>query len=119
LACVTMKMTVEEALVASTLNAAYSMGMQETHGSLEIGKHGDIVIVDAPRWEHIIYQFGGLPPLYAVIKNGVVKYPNKGSRSARHSRKRFQAHSANEYDGVSSTSEDSIDNEHDLMYCTL
>jgi len=73
LACVTMNMTVEEALVASTLNAAYSMGMQETHGSLEVGKHGDILLVDAPRWEHVIYQFGGIPPLYAVIKDGVVR----------------------------------------------
>jgi len=126
LACVTMKMTVEEALVASTLNAAYSMGMQETHGSLEIGKHGDIVIVDVPRWEHVIYQFGGLPPLFAVIKDGVVRYPDEHSPSSRRGQKatevsgaRFQARSVNEYDGPPSTSEDSIDNEHDLMYCTL
>jgi len=71
LACVTMRMSVQEALVASTLNAAYSMGVQETHGSLEVGKHADIVLVNATRWEHIIYQFGGVPPLYAVIKDGV------------------------------------------------
>jgi imidazolonepropionase len=74
LACVIMRMTVEEALVASTLNAAYSMGMQETHGSLEVGKQGDIVLVNEARWEHIIYQFGGVPPLYAVIKDGVPRY---------------------------------------------
>ena len=72
LACVTMKFTVEEALVASTLNAAYSMGMQETHGSLEVGKCGDIILVDAPQWEHIIYQFGGLPPIQTVFKDGVI-----------------------------------------------
>lgn len=71
LACVMMEMTVEEALVASTLNAAYSMGMQETHGSLQVGKQGDIVVVNEARWEHVIYQFGGAPPLYAVIKDGV------------------------------------------------
>lgn len=74
LACVMMKMTVEEALVASTLNAAYSMGMQETHGSLQVGKQGDIVLVNEARWEHAIYQFGGAPPLYAVIKDGVLRY---------------------------------------------
>ena len=74
LACIMMRMTVEEALVASTLNAAYSMGMQDTHGSLEVGKQGDIVLVNEARWEHIIYQFGGAPPLYAVIKGGVPRY---------------------------------------------
>jgi cytosine/adenosine deaminase-related metal-dependent hydrolase len=58
------------------------MGMETTHGSLEVGKHGDIVVVDAPRWEHIIYQFGGLPPLRAVIKDGVVQHPSD-ERAAR------------------------------------
>lgn len=71
LACVTMKMSVEEALVASTLNAAYSMDMHNTHGSLEVGKHADMLLINAPRWEHIIYQFGTVPPLSAVIKDGV------------------------------------------------
>jgi len=76
LACVTMKMSAEEALVASTLNAAYSMDMQETHGSLEIGKRADIALIDAARWEHIVYQFGSSPPLFAVIKDGFVTYTN-------------------------------------------
>ena len=76
LACIVMKMTVEEALVASTLNAAYSMGMQNTHGSLEIGKRGDIVLVNESRWEHVIYQFGGMAPLYAVVKDGIPRYLN-------------------------------------------
>lgn len=74
MACIMFKMSLQESLVASTLNAAYSMGMEKTHGSLEVGKHGDMVVIDAPRWEHIIYQFGGTPPLYAVIKAGVPKY---------------------------------------------
>jgi len=71
LACITLNMSVEEALVASTLNAAYSMDKQKTHGSLEVGKKADIVVINSPRWEHIIYQFGGVPPLNAVIKDGV------------------------------------------------
>merc|ERR1712004_382876 len=58
LACVLMKMTMTEALTASTINAAASVGKSETHGSLEIGKYGDMLILDAPRWEHLIYQFG-------------------------------------------------------------
>jgi imidazolonepropionase len=50
------------------------MGMQDAHGSLEAGKRGDIVLVAAPRWEHMVYQFGGAPPLYAVVKDGLVRY---------------------------------------------
>ena len=71
LACVTMKLSLEEALVASTLNAAYSMGMEVTHGSLEVGKKGDFVVIDAPQWENIVYQFGANPPIAAVVKDGI------------------------------------------------
>jgi imidazolonepropionase len=49
LACVTLKMSLPEALAAATINAAHSLGRSRTHGSLEEGKRGDLVIVDAPR----------------------------------------------------------------------
>ena len=31
------------------------MKRSKTHGSIEIGKIADFVIIDAKRWEHIIY----------------------------------------------------------------
>ena len=37
LACVKMKMTPEEALNALTINAAYAMGLSDTHGTITIG----------------------------------------------------------------------------------
>ena len=46
-----MRITLNEALAASTINAAAALGKADTHGSLEVGKVGDIIIVDAPRWE--------------------------------------------------------------------
>ena len=49
LACVNMRITLNEALAASTINAAAALGKADTHGSLEVGKVGDIIIVDAPR----------------------------------------------------------------------
>eukprot|EP01120_Amphizonella_sp_Union-15-10_P001463 TRINITY_DN1155_c0_g3_i2.p1 TRINITY_DN1155_c0_g3~~TRINITY_DN1155_c0_g3_i2.p1 ORF type:complete len:436 (+),score=92.29 TRINITY_DN1155_c0_g3_i2:55-1308(+) len=73
LACVTMGMTLNEALVASTINAAASMNCSKTHGSLEVGKFGDFIILDAPCWEHLIYQMVD-PPITSVIKKGVVVY---------------------------------------------
>lgn len=49
LACVLYGMTMNEALVASTINAAASIGKSHSHGSLEYGKVGDILILDCPR----------------------------------------------------------------------
>ncbi|XP_042583024.1 probable imidazolonepropionase [Cyprinus carpio] len=74
LACVLMKMSMPEALAASTINAAYALNRSHTHGSLEIGKQGDLVIINAPRWEHLVYQFGGHQELirYVIIKGEVV-----------------------------------------------
>src|SRR5207302_3486102 len=43
LACFGMGLTFEEALVASTLNAAYSLERHDRAGSLEIGKQMDAV----------------------------------------------------------------------------
>ena len=49
LACVNLRMTMEESLVAATLNAAASLGRSHTHGSLERGKMADMLVINAPR----------------------------------------------------------------------
>ena len=45
LACFDMNMTLEESLVASTLNAAWSLDRADSVGSLEVGKLMDAVVV--------------------------------------------------------------------------
>ncbi|XP_042201536.1 probable imidazolonepropionase [Callorhinchus milii] len=78
MACVNMKMSMSEALAAATINAAYSLGRSQTHGSLEVGKRGDLIIINSPRWEHLIYQFGAHQELIqCVIVRGKVAYENK------------------------------------------
>lgn len=74
LACVNMRMSMPEALAAATINAAYALGRSDTHGSLEVGKHGDLLLINSPRWEHLIYQLGGHQDLIrsVVIKGRVV-----------------------------------------------
>lgn len=74
LACVNMKMSMPEALAAATINAAYALGCSLTHGSLEVNKHGDLLILNTTRWEHLIYQLGGHQELirYVVIKGNVI-----------------------------------------------
>ncbi|KAJ8381536.1 hypothetical protein SKAU_G00023140 [Synaphobranchus kaupii] len=74
LACVNMRMAMNEALAAATINAAYALGLSQSHGSLEVGKQGDLLLINSSRWEHLIYQFGGHQELikYVIIKGNVV-----------------------------------------------
>ncbi|MBI4712656.1 MAG: imidazolonepropionase [Planctomycetes bacterium] len=58
IACVMMRMTPAEALVASTVNAAWALGEAANIGSLETGKDADIVLWSAPSYKHIPYHFG-------------------------------------------------------------
>jgi imidazolonepropionase len=67
LACFGMNMTLEEALVASTINAAACLDRQAVAGSLEVGKPLDAVVVNGPLSELVRV---GAPVIGAVIKNG-------------------------------------------------
>lgn len=59
LACVKMKMTPVEALNALTINAAYAMGLSESHGSISLGKACPLIITEAiPSLAYIPYAFG-------------------------------------------------------------
>ncbi|XP_046878927.1 probable imidazolonepropionase [Hypomesus transpacificus] len=74
LACVNMRMSMPEALAAATINAAYALGRSHSHGSLEVNKHGDLLVLNATRWEHLIYQLGGHQEMvrYVVISGNVI-----------------------------------------------
>ena len=74
LACVLFRMSMEEALVAGTLNAAASLKKSDMHGSIEVGKFGNLVIFDAPCWEHIIYQMNASELISHVVIKGHVNY---------------------------------------------
>jgi imidazolonepropionase len=69
LACFGMRMTLEEALVASTINAAYSLDRHDRVGSLEVGKQLDAVIVDGDAVDLLKV---GVPAIRAVVKRGVL-----------------------------------------------
>lgn len=78
LACVLCKMSMPEALTAATINAAAALRKSETHGSLEVGKVADIIIINAKRWEHIIYQMGNHRSIINfVIKRGTIVIENE------------------------------------------
>jgi imidazolonepropionase len=69
LACFAMNMTLEEALVAATLNAAWSIGRADSVGSLEPGKLMDAVVVKGDLADALRI---GVPSIRMVIKRGKV-----------------------------------------------
>lgn len=79
LACFAMGMTFEEALVAATINAAYSLDRHDRAGSLEPGKQMDAVVVDGPAIDLVRV---GAPTISAVIKRGRVVVTPGGARKA-------------------------------------
>ncbi|MHA6280243.1 imidazolonepropionase [Salinimicrobium sp. CAU 1759] len=59
LACIKMKMNPEEAINAATINAAYAMGILDTHGSITKGKAANLILTDAiPSYGFLPYSFG-------------------------------------------------------------
>ncbi|MBA3778417.1 MAG: imidazolonepropionase [Chloroflexi bacterium] len=64
-------LSASEALVAATINAAYSLGLGATHGSLEPGKQADLVIWDVPSLEQLPYWLGA-DLARVVVKRGRV-----------------------------------------------
>jgi imidazolonepropionase len=69
LACFAMDMTLEEALVAATINAAWSLDRANSTGSIEPGKLMDAVIIDGALTEILRV---GARAIRAVIKRGRV-----------------------------------------------
>lgn len=65
------RMTPSEVIVGATLNAAYSLGRQATCGSLDIGKRGDLVILDCPHPNEVCLAVGA-PLLDRVVIGGHV-----------------------------------------------
>jgi imidazolonepropionase len=57
LACTLQHMTPAEALKGATIYAARAVGLEAEVGSLEVGKHADVALIDAPDVNHWIYHF--------------------------------------------------------------
>jgi imidazolonepropionase len=76
LACIVGHMTLPEALVAATLNAAAALGRSDVQGSLECGKMADMVVLDVPRYALFgelvstnlkLCMFGVVPCSYVIF----------------------------------------------------
>ncbi len=73
LASTQMKMTAEEIINSVTINPAYSLGMENLIGSIEVGKQADLLIFDMPSYKYLIYNFGVNNLEYVVKKGSLYK----------------------------------------------
>jgi imidazolonepropionase len=55
-----------EALLACTLNAAWVLGLGDELGSLDVGKRGDVILLDTPV-AHLPYRFGRNPVALVLV----------------------------------------------------
>jgi imidazolonepropionase len=59
LACVKMKLTPEQALNALTINAAHAIELEQSHGSISLGKKPGLILTkEIPSLAYIPYSFG-------------------------------------------------------------
>ncbi len=73
LACRYMQLTPAQAIAAATINAAAAIGMADTVGSLEVGKQGDVLLLDCDDYRHLGYRYG-TNLVRTVIKRGQVVF---------------------------------------------
>lgn len=58
LASIKLKMTPTEAINAATINGAYAMGLEKSHGSIDIGKRGNVLILkQMPSLDYLSYAY--------------------------------------------------------------
>ena len=58
LGCINYKMTPEEVINATTINTAYAMGIEQTHGSIARGKVANLFVTrEVPGYEYLPYAY--------------------------------------------------------------
>ncbi len=72
LACTHMRMSVEEAVSAATINGAWSLRVQGRKGSIEPGKDADLAVFDVEDYREVPYWFGVNRCVFTVM-NGTVR----------------------------------------------
>jgi imidazolonepropionase len=70
MACTLFRLTPAEALLGVTRNAARALGLQATHGSVEVGKQADLCLWNVDHPAELSYAIGA-SPLRARIHRGV------------------------------------------------
>jgi len=68
MACTLFHLTPEEALAGFTIHSARALGMQATHGTLEVGKAADFALWEIDSPAELAYAIGANPCIERVIR---------------------------------------------------
>ncbi len=71
LACTEMRMSPAQAIAAATINGAHALGRADRVGSLEPGKHADLLVLNVSDYRELPYYFGA-NNVRLTIKKGVI-----------------------------------------------
>ncbi len=75
LACYGMRITVEEAIVAATINGAHALSRAKDVGSIETGKRANILICNVENYKQVPYRIGS-SVVEKVIRDGRLSVEN-------------------------------------------
>ena len=76
LAVLCMNLTTEEAVTALTINGAAALNRADTIGSIDVGKKGDVIVLEFPSYEYIPYHIG-ISTVEKVVKDGNLVFEKK------------------------------------------
>ena len=71
LACIYMNFSPEEAVTAFTINSAAAINRADTIGSINVGKQGDMILLEFPSYKFLPY-YVGMNCVEKVIKKGEI-----------------------------------------------
>ena len=80
LATLYMGLTIEEAVTALTINGAAAVDRADRIGSIDVGKTGDVIILEFPSYKYIPYHIG-VSCVEKVIKNGKLVFDKENQVS--------------------------------------
>jgi imidazolonepropionase len=78
LACSWFHLTPAEAIVGATLNAAYALRRNRDRGSIEVGKRGDLTVLDCAHPNELGTRIGA-PLVRQVVARGRIIYQKEDS----------------------------------------
>ena len=82
LACRKLRLTAAEAITAATFNAACVLGLQDTIGSIEVGKRADMQLLDSTDEREVGFELAGPGPLAVIIGGEIVHLRSVGRDDA-------------------------------------
>ena len=77
-----LRLTVEQAISATTINAAHALGRSDEIGSLEVGKRADLLVLNLPDYREIPRRFGINHVALAIRDGNLVLNRNRPKASA-------------------------------------